>query len=391
MQGVNTSVWTRYSFTAADVAQYVALTLHVKYNDGFVAFLNGMEVARRNAPSSLAWNSQAQGIPSSPYSWNEEEINLTAFLNQLQSGNNVLAIQGLNAAAGTADFLLMPELIGVRQDASPPVRYFAEPTPGEPNASTPYVDYVADPRFSVSHGFFTSSFQLAIGTDTAGASVYYTLDGTDPSPTNGTLYTGPLTISQTSVIRAAAFETDFHSSAITTETYIFTADVKLQSPTGTPPAGWPAGPINGQIIDYGMDPNIVNVSPWSTQIESALKAIPTISLVTNLSNLFDPATGIYVNAFNDGREWEKPVSMELINPDGSTGFQIDAGMRIRGGWSLADDNPKHGFRIFFRSDYGDSKLEYPFYGAAGRRSTRTSISAAIRTTPGVGMLIPTTP
>ena len=365
MQGVNTSVWTRYAFTAADVAQYVALTLHIKYNDGFVAFLNGTEIARRNAPSALAWNSQALGVQPSPYSWVEEEINLTTYLHLLQAGNNVLAIQGLNAAAGTADFLLLPELIGVRQDANPLVRYLGEPTPNEPNTGTPYVDFVADAQFSTTHGFFTSSFPLQITTATPGASIYYTLDGTDPSPTNGTLYAGPLTIGQTSVVRAAAFKTDFHPTAIATETYIFTADVIQQSPAGQAPAGWPTGPINGQLFDYGMDPNIVNVTPWSSQIENALKAIPTISLVTDLDNLFDPATGIYVNADNDGRDWERPVSVELINPDGSKGFQIDAGLRIRGGWSRHPDNPKHAFRLFFRSDYGESQLTYPLFGTAG--------------------------
>ena len=57
--------------------------------------------------------------------------------------------------------------------------------------------------------------------------------------------------------------------------------------------------------------------------------------------------------------------MELLNPDGSEGFQVNAGLRIRGGFSRLDSNPKHSFRLFFRSEYGDSELEYPVHGDSG--------------------------
>ena len=56
MQGVNTTVWTRYAFAVSDPAQYESSHLNVKYNDGFVAYLNGVEICRRNAPGTLAWN-----------------------------------------------------------------------------------------------------------------------------------------------------------------------------------------------------------------------------------------------------------------------------------------------------------------------------------------------
>ncbi len=58
----------------------------------------------------------------------------------------------------------------------------------------------------------------------------------------------------------------------------------------------------------------------------------------------------------------KTASFELLNPDGSPGFQVNAGIRIRGGYSRSNDNPKHSFRIFFRGSYGDSTLEYPIAG-----------------------------
>ena len=100
-------------------------------------------------------------------------------------------------------------------------------------------------------------------------------------------------------------------------------------------------------------------------MEDALLSIPSLSLVTPLANLFDASTGIYVNALQDGIAWERPVSMELIYPDGTPGFQIDAGLRIRGGYGRGGDNAKHAFRLFFRAEYGASKLQYPLFGDEG--------------------------
>ncbi|MHC4326307.1 MAG: CotH kinase family protein, partial [Planctomycetota bacterium] len=149
-------------------------------------------------------------------------------------------------------------------------------------------------------------------------------------------------------------------------TYIFISDVVRQSPTGGRPGpGWPTGNVNGQVIDYGMDPDVINDPQYKDLMEDSLLAIPSFSLVTDLGNLFDPATGIYVNAMNEGRAWERPVSAELLNPDNSEGFQIDAGFRIRGGWRRRPHNPKHPFRLFFRAEYGEARLRFPLFEDEG--------------------------
>ena len=57
--------------------------------------------------------------------------------------------------------------------------------------------------------------------------------------------------------------------------------------------------------------------------------------------------------------------MELIHPDGREGFQINAGLRIRGGYSRSDGNPKHSFRLLFRSEYGQATLHYSLFGEEG--------------------------
>src|SRR5262249_16449160 len=138
------------------------------------------------------------------------------------------------------------------------------------------------------------------------------------------------------------------------------SDVIGQSPNGETPPGWP-GSWGANVVDYGMDPDVVNNPAYSGEMTNDLRSIPSYCITTDLSNLFDPATGIYANAGADGVAWERPASIELIYPDGKKGFHINAGIRIRGGYSRSTGNPKHAFRFFFRQQYGDSKLNFPAF------------------------------
>jgi hypothetical protein len=114
-----------------------------------------------------------------------------------------------------------------------------------------------------------------------------------------------------------------------------------------------------------MDPDVVNDPRYRDLMEDALLSIPSISLVIDLHHLFNSSTGIYVNALQDGRAWERPASMELIYPDGSEGLNINIGLRIRGGYGRSGSNPKHAFRLFFRAEYGTARLQYPLFGDEG--------------------------
>ena len=363
MIGQNASFWARWEFDVADRFAFGGLVLSMMYEDGFVAYLNGVEVARRNAPANLAWLSTATTDRDLQLASIAEEINLSDHLGELQNGTNVLAIHGLNDSAIDFDFLIQPELIGAGRGTE--MQYLTTPTPGAFNVSGA-VDFVRSVEFSVEHGFFDSSFNLALSTSTPGAQIRWTSDGSTPSPTNGSVYSSPLPIDETTVVRAAAFKTDHLDSRVTTQSYFFVEDIKAQSPTGARPGpGWPSGDVNGQVMHYGMDPNVVNSAPWSSQIEDALLAIPSISLVTDLPNLFSSSTGIYVNARNSGRAWERPTSVELLDPEGGATFTENAGLRIRGAFSRSGGNPKHSFRLFFRREYGAGKLRFPLFGGEG--------------------------
>ncbi len=233
------------------------------------------------------------------------------------------------------------------------VRYFAVPTPGCPNTSAP-IDVVAGPHFSHEHGLYNAPLALTLFCDTPGATVRYTTDGRPPTETSGLTYTAPIAIQTTTCIRAAAFKPGWLASEVQTRTFIFPADVERQP--GKPP-GFPAV-WGSALADYEIDPEIMGeLVPG--QLVQALRSLPTMSIVMDANDLFG-ATGIYVNWSRSGDAWERPCSVEWIEPEGGDGFQVNCGIRIHGGAGRRE--PKKSFRLQFTSVYGPGKLNYPLFG-----------------------------
>ena len=366
MSGINTSAYIRIPFDVADSTGLIGLTLDMKYDDGFIAYLNGVRIASSNGPQSADWNTGASGSNDDSAALLFEGFDIIAHAGSLQTGSDRLAVHGLNVSTTSSDFLIVPQIRAVRI-SDPSVGgsgYLDSATPGSFNGST-FSGFVSDTVFSVDRGFYDDPFQVEITTSTPDATIRWTTDGSDPTASRGTVYTGPIDISQTTVLRAAAFKTDLVPTNIDTQTYLFLDDVIKQSPNGQVPSGWPSSGGSGAEVNYGMAPEIVGGRHSEQEVINALKAIPTISMVTPLANLFNGQTGIYVNAGGSGRSWERPASFELLNPDASLGFQIDGGVRIRGGFSRSDGNPKHAFRVFFRRDYGEGKLRFPLFEDEG--------------------------
>jgi len=366
MYNVNASVYIRAPFVLTATGAYSTLILHMRYDDGFIAYLNGVRVAASNAPASPVWNSQAPLTHDADVA-RSEPFDISPALGALVAGTNVLAFHGLNRGIASSDLLIMPELEALAYGAMDTTRalYLPVPTPAQFN-STGVCGYIEQPLASVPHGFYSNTFSVALSCATPGAAVYYTLDAGDPAPGAGALYTNPLLIARTTVLRAAAFTNGFMPSFVATYSYLFVNDIVTQSPNGAAPGPrWPATNVNGQVMNYGMDPKVVTNARYASWIDDALLAIPTISLVSDPANLFNAVTGIYVNPRQDGEDWERPASVELIYPDGRTGFSINAGVRLRGGVSRSPANPKHSFRLFFRAEYGAAKLRYPLFEDEG--------------------------
>lgn len=357
---INSTVYLRIPFQVDDPSTISSLSLRMRYEDGFSAYLNGVPVTSANAPdeASLTHTSNATAENLDAVAIIPADFNLSPAA--LVAGTNILSFHGLNfskSGLNSNDFLLQPELLAADSSAPISVGYFTSTTPGFPNASGIATDYVRDTKFSAERGYHTAAFDLEVTTSTVHASIIYTLDGTPPSTTNGTTYTGPIPVSESTTIRVIALKEGLLPTNIDTRTYLFVSDIVQQ----TRPAGYPTS-WGGGNADYDMDPQVVDDPDYTNEFDEAFAALPTLSLVFDPDSFFHPTTGIYQRPQSEGRAWERPTSAEFFVP-GSTesGFQIDAGIRVQGGSSRNTDTPKHSLSLRFRSDYGSAKLKYPLF------------------------------
>ena len=244
------------------------------------------------------------------------------------------------------------------------LRYMSTPTPNAPNVGD-FIDFVGDTRFSYDRGFYTDAIDVAITTDTLGATIHFTLDGSPPSEVNGSAYSQPVPVSSTSTLRAIAFKPGLQSSNVDTHTYVYVDDVVTQTFQSTLDAGFPTD-WRGTSPDYGLDSDVIGPNDlfggkYAATIRDDLQSIPTLSIVTEIEGLFGD-DGIYARP-NDSNI-EVPTSFELIYPDGTNGFQINAGVKIQGGaFRSFNLTKKKSLRLKFKSEYGPSTLNYPFFGA----------------------------
>jgi len=118
MHGVNTTIYIRIPFDITGLASLDIQTLKLKmiYDDAFIAYLNGQEVARSaDASENPQWDSIAVG---SNEATDYEDFDITGSKDVLVEGQNILAIHGLNYIVGSSDFIILPELVSVTQLSS---------------------------------------------------------------------------------------------------------------------------------------------------------------------------------------------------------------------------------------------------------------------------------
>lgn len=224
-----------------------------------------------------------------------------------------------------ADSLVIPALgpdisMGRQPDGGVIWKFFTQSTPGEPNSTKGFESINNPVSFSVPSGFHVQPFQLTLSTQ-AGGEIFYTTDGSDPMQ-SGNHYSLPLLIDETTIVRAGIRESNT-ISGVQTRTYLFDKH-----------------------------------------------DLPVISLTTDPKNLWDYNEGIYVvgpNAISDypyhganfWQDWEKPVHMEMFEPDGRIAFAEDAGVKIFGGWSRVHDQKS--LAIYFRDEYGADEINYQIF------------------------------
>jgi len=169
------------------------------------------------------------------------------------------------------------------------------------------------PTFSVERGVFEEAFSVSLAGEGA---IYYSTDGSAPSLD----YTGAIDIDGTTLLRAMSV-VDGESSETVTHTYIFPADVVMQS---------------------SMDAGITGDPVYGPVVLQTLAELPSLSIVA-------PA------ALSTA---EQAVSAEYIVPDGDD-LHVNCGAALSGTTSLG--YPKNSIRLYFRSEYGASNVEYDFW------------------------------
>jgi len=342
--GINSSVYLRIPLAdSLDPTNLATLTLRMKYDDGFAAFLNGTPVASSNAPSSLAWNSNSDGSVVDSQALQFQDFDLTSAIPQLRESGNILAIHGLNQFSNSDDFLIRPEL---RATLVTPVTategYFSFPSPGAQNAATntPTPVQPNSERVVISSpsGVKTDILSVTLSTKTPGLEIRYTLDGSDPIATSD-LYSAPLTIADPSRLRARSFESGKLPGPLAVADYSF-LDPSLQSYLSDVPVivmdnfGAGSYPNKGRSND-GRD--VIQV-PRQANVMSIFQPSANGQPFTNSAAL-EARTGCRVRGSSSSEFPRKPLSVEFWDETDDDLDLSPFGMDPEADWVLNAPNP----------------------------------------------------
>jgi hypothetical protein len=203
--------------------------------------------------------------------------------------------------------------------------FFKYPSPGAGNSSIALQGFAPEPLLSQHGGFHDDSLSLTMTLPFTlpGTIIRYTLNGKEPDASS-TVYTGPITLGKTTVVRARVFAEGLLPSKTINETFLINEDTTLT------------------VLSVFIDPK----------------------------DLWDPREGIYVMGYNAQSEFphvganfwkdmEKPIHLQLFETNGKLGLSMDAGIKIAGQYSRA--MPQKSFNIFARNRYGSDVIEYPFF------------------------------
>lgn len=381
------AVFVRQTFTVTNVDDVEELILDMDYDDGFVAYLNGVEIGRANLDAARpAWNAFTNRDEEARlYLGNDLARYVINDPGMLLEGENLLSIQVHNVSNNSSDMSLIPfltaryaapsqdgvpslEILGLRSsalhtnfklssagetvylhdangvfvdslpaygvpngvsvgrpgdDGGAAPRLFTPPTPGGANPADGALGAVTDRVTFSRPGGLTNSFALTLSGAPAGTSIRYTLNNTEPT-SSSPAYTSPLAINGVTNVRARIFRGGYIPSPTQTESYLIGVNHSL----------------------------------------------PVVSLVTNPDNFFLPETGIYVLGPGDfpnipyfgSNIWddvEVPINFSIFEPGSTQGYSFDGGTKIFGGWSRS--NPQRSLSIFARGRYGTDEMEYPFF------------------------------
>jgi len=253
------------------------------------------------------------------------ETNLHTNFKIASEGEMILLTNSAGEIVDLVDSTAIPRDIsyGRQPDGSDNWLFFSEPTPQAPNNTEGFGEYCETPQISHQGGFYSGTVIISLSINSDTHQIYYTLEGSMPIE-DSFIYSQPVTIQTTKVLRAAVIDNECFPGEIITHSYLIDEESNL----------------------------------------------PTVSLTTDPYNLWDEEYGIYVMG-NDAspeephyganfwEDWERPIHVELFEPNGDLGFRLDAGVKIVGGWSRGF--PQKSLAIYARPGYGTSEINYQIF------------------------------
>ncbi len=232
---------------------------------------------------------------------------------KLKASGEQLGLWASDGLTVIDSFTYGPQTVDISQgrqpDGSPSWNFFSTPTPGSENDTPGSINFVAMPTASKTAGYYAGTQSVSLSTTTPGAEIRFTTNGDEPQAYS-TLYTIPLSIDETTTLRARAFKTNMFDSRVMTHTYLYNVD-----------------------HDF-----------------------PVVCLSTDDDNFFDSDDGIYENYEED---LERPVHVEFFEQDATLAFKIDMGVKIHGSGSAS--LPQKSLALTARSSYGANKINYPIF------------------------------
>jgi len=241
------------------------------------------------------------------------------------SGETIYLFDPAGALIDELPLVRLPANTSRGRNAAGQLVYFARPTPGSENEPSEASGLNND-GVTFSHpGGPTGPLQLTLsgGTGSAGAVIRFTTDGSMPNG-GSSVYTAPLTLEVTTVIRAAVFRPDFLRGPVSSATY---------------------------VIDEPHD-------------------LPVVTLTTEPRYFFSDELGIYVPGdgplgpfpyygANYWRDWERPVEVAIYSSEGKLETAFPAGVQIFGG--INRTKPQRSLSVFARNAYGVREIAYPLF------------------------------
>jgi hypothetical protein len=380
--GPATSVYVRREFTIADTSKIMKAFFDADFDDGFVAYLNGIEIARfgltgfpPNWDDFSADHEATIYQGGAPVSYTVDPVTLAA---AMRNGTNVLAIEVHNLNAGSSDLSLIPFLTFGFEDAATyyggTVHNWFSATPGTNYLHTNFsintggeTLYLYDPSGTLLDSLVVPDLEadMSYGKQVDGNPAHYIFDTPTPDATNNSSvsYAG---MEYTPVIDVSGgFYTSTVSVTVTNQSQ--TGGFIRYTTTGeTPDIGSPLFP-GSLTLSANTVLKVRCFSPSGTLLPSLTATetylfmedftLPVISISTDNANLYGPS-GIFDNYTTD---WRRPCVIEYFDANGQKQFASRASIKPDGGAGGSRSNPQHSVTIEpAHGVYGEGEpVEYP--------------------------------